>query len=102
MEVLPQALQIIFEVQWKKINEKITRRKKKFQLPNTFCFFLPLLLDPSYFETSDLSYFLFILNDLKCYMSATKVLQINLNSISNRATHKKFFGCLGVSLCIVQ
>jgi len=46
MGVLPQALQIIFEVQWKKINEKITRRKKKFQLPNTFCFFLPLLLDP--------------------------------------------------------
>jgi hypothetical protein len=41
---------------------KLTRRKISFPNYKTFCFlFGPLLL----------SYFLFILNDLKCYKSAT-------------------------------
>jgi len=43
MQVLPQALEIIFEAQRKRSNEKITRKKKKlFNLQNSF-FFLPSL-----------------------------------------------------------
>jgi hypothetical protein len=45
MGVLPQALEIIFEVQRKIINEKITRKKKLSNLQNAFFFFL----DPSYY-----------------------------------------------------
>jgi hypothetical protein len=46
---LPQALEIIFGVQRKKINEKITRRKMSFpRKKNRFCF----VLDVSYFQTS--------------------------------------------------
>jgi hypothetical protein len=42
MGALPQALEIIFEVQWKRINEKITKKKEKaFQLIH--CFFFPSL-----------------------------------------------------------
>jgi len=45
MRALPQALGIIFEVQIKKSNEKIAKRKKGFQLTKRvsflcFCFFL--------------------------------------------------------------
>jgi len=46
MGALTQALEIIFEVQRKKNNEKITRKKKAFQLTKCVLFFLfePLLL----------------------------------------------------------
>jgi hypothetical protein len=50
MWVLPQALEIIFEVQRKKSNAKNIKEKKKknFNLQNTcFCF-----LDLFYFQTS--------------------------------------------------
>jgi hypothetical protein len=47
--VLPQALEIIFEVQRKRSNEKVTRKKKPSNLQNTFFF---LSFDPSYFQTS--------------------------------------------------
>jgi hypothetical protein len=41
MGALPQALEIIFEVQRKRINEKITKRKNKLSnLENMFFFFL--------------------------------------------------------------
>jgi hypothetical protein len=44
MGVLPQALEIIFEVQRKMINEKISRKKKAFQLTKgVFFLFGPLL-----------------------------------------------------------
>jgi hypothetical protein len=69
MGVLPQALEIIFEVQTKRHNEKITKRKINFPTYKTF--FFSFSLDPSYFQTLQLSYFLFILNNLKYYMSAT-------------------------------
>jgi hypothetical protein len=69
MEVLPQALDIIFEVQRKRSNEKIRREKISFPTLKT-CFFFPLLWTPC-FQTSEFYYFLFILNDLKCYNSAT-------------------------------
>jgi hypothetical protein len=52
MGTLPQALEIIFEMQKKISNEKITRKKKAFQLAELFFFFLVFSLDPSYFQTS--------------------------------------------------
>ncbi len=49
MGVLPQALGIIFEVQRKKSNEKIRKKKKKLSnLQNVF-FCFSFSLDPSYF-----------------------------------------------------
>jgi len=76
MKVLPQALEIIFEVQRKRSNEKITRKKKSLPTYKTLFFFISL--DLSYFQTSQLSYFLFILNDLKCFRRVTSSLQIIL------------------------
>jgi hypothetical protein len=57
--MLPQVLKIIFEVQKKRNNEKITKKlkKKKFKLQNVFFFFS---LDSFNFWTSSLFYFLFI------------------------------------------
>jgi len=75
MGALSQVLQIIFEVQRKMSNEKITRRELSFPIYKT-CFFFPLSSNPSYFQSSYLSYFLFILGDLKCYKNAHEVLQI--------------------------
>jgi hypothetical protein len=52
MGAVPQALEIVFEVQRKRSNEKITRKKKKaFQLTKCvfFFFFVLYFLDPSYF-----------------------------------------------------
>jgi len=51
MEVLPQALEIIFEVQKKRSNEKIRREKISFPNPKTWFFFFPFLWTP-YFQTS--------------------------------------------------
>jgi hypothetical protein len=65
MGALLQALEIIFQVQRKKNNEKLTRKKKAFQLiKRIFFLFEPLLL-------SNLITFLSILNDLKCYRNVT-------------------------------
>jgi hypothetical protein len=69
--MLPQVLEIIFKVQRKISNEKITRKKKVFQLIKHGFLFFFFSLDPSYFQTSQLSYFLFISNDLKCYKNIT-------------------------------
>jgi hypothetical protein len=46
------------------------------QLQNMVLVIFLYYYDPSYFQTSKLSYFLFILNDLKCYKAPTEVLQI--------------------------
>jgi len=62
MGTLPQALKIIFEVQRKRSNEKITKREINFPTYKTFLFHV----DPSYFQTSYFFNFLFILNDFKC------------------------------------
>jgi hypothetical protein len=51
MGMLPQALENIFEVQRKKSNKKIRRKKKSFPTYKP-CFFFPFSLDPSYFQTS--------------------------------------------------
>jgi hypothetical protein len=51
MGTLPQALEIIFEMQRKKTIEKITRKEINFPTLKTRIFFPPSL-DPSYFHTS--------------------------------------------------
>jgi hypothetical protein len=54
MGALPQALEIIFEVQMKRSNEKIARKKKAFQL--TKCIFFPFfssLCTPSTLKDSN-------------------------------------------------
>jgi hypothetical protein len=69
---LPQALEIIFEVQRKTSNEKIARRKISFSTYKTSFFFLfsSLCTRPT-FRAHKFLVFLFILNDLKCYRSTT-------------------------------
>jgi hypothetical protein len=56
MGALPQVLEIIFEVQRKKNNEKITRKKKKaFQLPKHvlfFCLWISPIFKPHIFLIS--------------------------------------------------
>jgi hypothetical protein len=46
MGALPQALEIIFEVQKKRINEKITRKKEAFQFTKHVLFLFFLLFGP--------------------------------------------------------
>jgi len=69
MGVLPQVLEIIFEVQRKMSKEKITIREINFSnLQKTFFFFL----FGSFILSNLLTFFfLFILNDLKCYRNTT-------------------------------
>jgi hypothetical protein len=50
MGALRQALEIVFKVQRKRINEKITRRKVSFPTYKRRFFFFSL--DPSYFQTA--------------------------------------------------
>jgi hypothetical protein len=71
MRALPQALEIIFEVQMKRSNQKIVRKKKAFQLTKYIFFPFFFSLDHSYFQSFLLSHFLFILNNLKCYKNVT-------------------------------
>jgi hypothetical protein len=96
--VLPQALEIMFEVHRKRSNEKITREKQNFQLTRHFfsSFFLHFFsLDPSYFKTLINFLFHIILNDLKCYRNTT------WSSNINKATYKEFLGCSETGLCSV-
>ncbi len=65
---LPQTFKIIFEVQRKMSNEKITKREISFPTYKT-CFspfWTPLTFKPHNFFI-----FLFIFNELKCYKSTT-------------------------------
>ncbi len=68
--MLPQALEIIFEMSKKMNNEIITTREINFPSYKTFFFLSFFSLDPFYFQTKELSYSLFILNDLKFYKRA--------------------------------
>jgi hypothetical protein len=75
MGALPQVLEIIFEVQRKKSNEKINRKEKKSFSTHKFYFILFhfilfLLVRPLLFSNL-ITFFLFILNNLKRYKSAT-------------------------------
>jgi hypothetical protein len=53
MGMLPQALEIIFELQMRRSNEKTTRREINFPTYKTYFFpFFSSPLGPSYFQTS--------------------------------------------------
>jgi hypothetical protein len=52
MGALLQVLEIIFEVEKKKSNEKIIRREISFPIYKTHFFSFLLSLNPSYFQTS--------------------------------------------------
>jgi hypothetical protein len=52
MGTLPQALEIIFEVQRKRYNKKIRRKEIKFPTYKTHFFAFFFSLDSSYFQTS--------------------------------------------------
>jgi hypothetical protein len=71
MASLPQTLEIIFQVQRERINEKITRKKKAFQVikHDFFLFFFPLWTLATFKPHN--FFFIIILNDLICYISAT-------------------------------
>jgi hypothetical protein len=60
MGVLPQVLEIIFEVQRKMSNEKITRKEINFQTYKTFSFFLFFLF--GHLLLSNLITFLFFIH----------------------------------------
>jgi len=49
--MLPQVLEIIFEVQRKMSNEKIRIKEINFSNLQKMIFFLLFFLDPSYFQT---------------------------------------------------
>jgi len=51
MKALPQALEIIFEVQRKRSNEKVTRKKISFPTYKRLFFFNFFSLDLSYFQS---------------------------------------------------
>ncbi len=59
-----QDLEIIFEMQSQQTSQKWVVKKILFSIVKRV-FFIFLQFDPSYFQTSWLYYFLFILNDLK-------------------------------------
>jgi hypothetical protein len=71
MGALPQALEILFEVQIKRSNEKITRRKISFPTYKLGVFFFPPLWAFPIFKLHNFFLF-FILNDLKRYRSVTR------------------------------
>ncbi len=98
MGTLPQVLEIIFEVQRKMSNEKITRKKISFSnLQNIFFVFI---LDPTFKPHN----FLFLIHfiwfkvlqeyHLKFYKST-------LNFNNNKTTYKEFGVCLGTNLCSI-
>jgi hypothetical protein len=72
MGTLPQALEIIFEVQRKRINGEKKKLKKK--IPTYKTFFFPLFSFwtlPTFKLHNFLMYILFNLSDLQCYRNAT-------------------------------
>jgi hypothetical protein len=99
--VLFQAIEIIFEMQRKRCNEKNNKTKNNLSNLQNMVFFFslfgPLLL-------SNLIILLFFIHFQwfkvlqECHL---KFCKSYLNSDSNRATYKDFFECSEISLCIV-
>jgi len=90
MRMLPQALEIIFEVQRKKNNEKITRRKLSFSTYKMI-FFLFLLFGRLLLSKLLTFSFLVILNDLKCYRSAIFSFINHLSTVITTEQHTNNF-----------
>jgi hypothetical protein len=93
MGMLPQVLEIIFEVQRKMNNEKITRREISFPTYKTFFFFFflgPLLL-------SNLITFLSLIHFKQfrvLYERHLKFYKLSSNYNNNKSTYKESCGCL--------
>jgi hypothetical protein len=94
------ALEILFEMQRKRSNEKIARRKICISTHKTCIFSFFFSLDPSYFQSFLLSHFLFNLNNLKCYRSATLSLTNHLWALI--ATYKECFECLETNFVTID
>jgi hypothetical protein len=90
--MLPQALEIIFKVQRKRSNEKITRKRKSFLTCKTFVF--SNLWTPLTFKLHNFLIFLFILNDLKCYRRVTSSSTSHVGTLI--ATKQHTWNFLGV------
>jgi hypothetical protein len=97
MRALPQALEFVFEVQKKRSNEKIARKKKSFPTYKMFfSFFFFLFLGPLLFL--NLITFLFFIHFQRFKMlheHHLKFYKSSFSSNSNITTYKEFFGCLG-------
>jgi hypothetical protein len=95
MGALPQALEIIFEVQMKRSNKKIARRKISFPTHKMRLFFL--LFGPLSFSKLLTFSFLIQFKRFKvlweCHLQFYKS---SLNSSSNKATYENFFDCSGI------
>jgi hypothetical protein len=99
--MLPPALEIIFEMERKRNNDKRVRKKKKkktFQLAKHVFFFFHLLFGP--FLLSKLQTFSFLVHFKQFKVLLEWHFQFYKsfwNSNNNKATYKEFFGCLGTS-----
>jgi hypothetical protein len=76
---------------------KVEEKKTFILTKHVFSFFF--YLDPSYFQSSWLSHFFFILNDVKCYRSTTLSSTNSLGTIIAIEKHKRKF--LGVQELVV-
>jgi len=85
-----QALEIIFEVQRKRSDKKISTRKISFPIYKTRFFLLLLLLMFGALLLSNLITFLFIIH-LRWFKMLQECHKSSLNSNSNKATYKEFF-----------
>ncbi len=94
---LPQALETTFEVERKTRNEEIARGKISFPTYKMHFFFFFLLFGP-FLLSKLLSYFLFILNDLKFYRSTTLSSTNHLWTLIATEQHtRNFLGVQGLS-----
>jgi hypothetical protein len=90
-------------VQRKRINEKITRKKKTFHLTKCVFILFFILFGPLLFSNLIIFLFCIHIKRLKVlYECHLKFYKLSLNSNSNRATYEEFFGCLKTSLCSLQ
>ncbi len=83
-------------------DEKMTRRKISFPTYKTHFFSFFFSLNPSCFQTSELSYFFIHFKQFKMLQEhRLKLHKSSLNSNTNRTAYKEFFGCSITSLCSV-
>jgi hypothetical protein len=99
--VLFQAIEIIFEMQRKRCNEKNNKTKNNLSNLQNMVFFFSSLWTPPTFKPHNSLFFIHfkwfkVLQE--CHL---KFCKSYLNSDSNRATYKDFFECSEISLCIV-
>jgi hypothetical protein len=92
MGILLQVLEIIFEVQMKMSNEKVSFPTYKTRV---FLLWTPLTFKPHNFFIIHFKWFKVL------YEHQLKFYKLSLNCDNNKATYKEFYGCLGTSLCSI-